>query len=264
MTRRRQRVPEPRQARLTDGEMRAAIPRLRARIEELRAVNVDEIQRNHDPALDALESKIAGTLADILGADTVDYKRFEGIYLNLGIDYFGGGSPINEVRESYASGIAQMIAQLGTQVDLFEEKLGGVPADPVSRARRAFGDLDLHPEVARAATGLFESGPYTNAVEDACKVLDGLVKIRSGSDRSGTELMQSVFSPDNPVLKFNDLKTETDKSEQQGMMFLYAGTMLALRNPRAHELVEDDPEMALEYIAFVSMLAKALDRATRA
>lgn len=73
--------------------------------------------------------------------------------------------------------------------------------------------------------------------------------------------MQNVFSPKNPVLKFSDLQTQTEQSEQQGMMFLYAGAMLALRNPRAHEIIEDDPEKALEYIAFLSLLAKSLDKA---
>jgi hypothetical protein len=47
------------------------------------------------------------------------------------------------------------------------------------------------------------------------------------------------------------------------MMFLYAGAMLALRNPRAHELIQDDPKQALEYIGFLSLLAKLLDRARR-
>jgi uncharacterized protein (TIGR02391 family) len=111
---------------------------------------------------------------------------------------------------------------------------------------------------------LFRDGHYANAVEDACKMLDAFVKMRSGrSDRSGTELMQEVFSAKNLVLKFNGLQTDTDRSKQQGMMFLFAGAMLALRNPRAHELMKDDPEQALEYIAFLSMLAKSLDRATK-
>jgi uncharacterized protein (TIGR02391 family) len=88
--------------------------------------------------------------------------------------------------------------------------------------------------------------------------------MRSGrDDLGGTELMQVVFSPKAPVLRFNDLSTETDRSEQQGMMFLFAGAMLALRNPRAHELIEDDPEQALEYMGFLSMLAKSLDRSKR-
>jgi uncharacterized protein (TIGR02391 family) len=60
---------------------------------------------------------------------------------------------------------------------------------------------------------------------------------------SGTDLMQHVFSQKNPILKFNELKSETDSSEQQGMMLLYAGAMLALRNPRAHQVIQDHSEM---------------------
>jgi len=84
------------------------------------------------------------------------------------------------------------------------------------------------------------------------------------TDPSGTELMQLVFSPNSPILKFNDQTNASEKSEQQGMMYLYAGAMLALRNPRAHSLDNDHPERAIEYLSFLSMLAKALDRTQRA
>ena len=101
-------------------------------------------------------------------------------------------------------------------------------------------------------------------MEDGCKVLDALVKMRSGrDDLSGTELMQAVFSPKNPVLRFSELQTDSERSEQQGMMYLYAGAMLALRNPRAHGLVPDTAESAIEYVGLISLLAKALDRAKR-
>ena len=85
--------------------------------------------------------------------------------------------------------------------------------------------------------------------------------VESGKDDlSGKSFMERVFSPNKPILRFNDLQTVSDRDEQQGMMFLYAGAMLALRNPRAHGSVEDDPEQAMELIAFVNMLAKALSR----
>lgn len=81
-------------------------------------------------------------------------------------------------------------------------------------------------------------------------------------DRDGADLMRFVFSRNNPVLAFNALADETDRSEQEGLMHLFeGGVMLALRNPRAHALLDDSPEMALEYIAFISMLAKRLDQA---
>jgi uncharacterized protein (TIGR02391 family) len=74
-------------------------------------------------------------------------------------------------------------------------------------------------------------------------------------------LVQKVFSPNNPILKFNELGTESDKSEQQGRMFLFSGAMLAVRNPRAHGIVVDSAENALDYIAFLSLLAKMADKA---
>ena len=47
-------------------------------------------------------------------------------------------------------------------------------------------------------------------------------------------------------------------------MHLFLGAVLALRNPRAHALLDDSPEMALEYIALLSLLAKRVDQAKRA
>jgi uncharacterized protein (TIGR02391 family) len=173
-------------------------------------------------------------------------------------------TPLPEVRNGLRRGVSDAIATLTAVVDLFSEKLADLAETPSSRACRAFDSLNLHPEIDRAAAKLFRDGHYANAVEDTCKVLDGLVRIRSGrADVSGTSLMQTVFSTNSPVLRFNALSTETEKSEQRGMMFLYAGVMLAFRNPRAHEIVKDDPEMALEIISFISHLARALDRAER-
>jgi uncharacterized protein (TIGR02391 family) len=117
----------------------------------------------------------------------------------------------------------------------------------------------LHPAIRDATHKLFLDGHYTNAVENACKALDDMVRNRSGRhDLSGTKLMQMVFSPKRPVLVFNDGSTESDKSEQDGMMYLYTGTMLALRNPRAHGLLKDDREEATEILMFISFLARAL------
>jgi hypothetical protein len=47
------------------------------------------------------------------------------------------------------------------------------------------------------------------------------------------------------------------------MMHLFEGAVLVLRNPRAHTLLDDSPEMALEYVALLSMLAKRVEQAKR-
>jgi hypothetical protein len=65
------------------------------------------------------------------------------------------------------------------------------------------------------------------------------------------------------VTPFNDLADQFDRDEQQGFMMMFWGAVAGLRNPRAHKLIKDDPERALEFIAFVSLLAKLLDGAKR-
>ena len=75
--------------------------------------------------------------------------------------------------------------------------------------------------------------------------------------------MEFVFSVKNPVLAFNDLRNDSDKDEQKGFMMMFSGAVAGLRNPRAHRLVQDDPERALEFIAFISLLAKLVDGAKR-
>jgi len=254
-----------RHADLRPEQMRDALPRLRKRIAELKSTEVDKITDSGDPAMAALEQKVISTLSDIFGADTVEFQQFGYVGLYPGGIFFGDGPSLGEIRQTYRDGVTRTISSLETIVSLFEEKLGVGDPDSTARARRQFTDLDLHPEIARAAAKLFQDGHYANAIEDACKALDGLVRFRSGRfDLSGTDLMQKVFSPNNPILRFNDLKTESDKSEQQGRMFLFAGAMLAVRNPRAHGLIEDNAENALDYIAFLSLLAKMADKADKA
>ncbi|TIN67697.1 MAG: TIGR02391 family protein [Mesorhizobium sp.] len=89
-----------------------------------------------------------------------------------------------------------------------------------------------------------------------------MVRLRSGLEFDGTTLMERAFNPSNPVLKFNALQDQSDKDEQKGFMQLFSGAVSGLRNPRAHGFINDDAERALEFIAFVSLLAKLLDEAT--
>lgn len=254
----------PRSASLSPVEMKVAIPKLERRITELKAVEVSSIMEQGDPRLVALKNKIDDTLVEIFGPDTVEYRRYSITSLGIFSISFMYETPLSEVRTGYREGIEQAVAQLQAIVELFTERLDDLDETPVSRSLTALSNLDLHPEIRRAVSDLYSNGHYSNAVEDACKALDALVKMRSGKyDLSGTELMLNVFSPNKPVLRFGDLGTETGKSEQQGMMHLYAGAMLAFRNPRAHGIIEDNPEKAIDIIAFVSFLAKSLDKASR-
>jgi uncharacterized protein (TIGR02391 family) len=88
------------------------------------------------------------------------------------------------------------------------------------------------------------------------------VKERSGRhDLDGAPLMTAVFSKNAPVLAFNDLKDKTDEDEQLGMMHLFEGAVLGIRNPGGHSFPEGPDQRAIEYISFLSLLAYRVQEA---
>lgn len=83
-----------------------------------------------------------------------------------------------------------------------------------------------------------------------------MVKERSGRhDLDGAPLMRAVFSRKSPILAFNELKDQTDEDEQEGMMHLFEGAVLGVRNPGGHSFPEGPAQRAIEYISLLSLLA---------
>lgn len=257
--------PEKVSANLTETQVRAAIPKIKRRFDELSQLEVDKLDNQSGPhILDALAQKINATLREVFGPDTIEYEEYSvetfkpvfGIWFDGMDDTLRGN--LDEVRNKVRGGISKIQALLET----LQEQAGVDEGETSARSIRAYGGLDLHPEIARAASKLYKDGHYANAVEASVKALNGLVRLRSGLEYDGTTLMERAFSPANPVLKFNNLLDQSDKDEQKGFMQLFSGAVSGLRNPRAHGFIQDDPERALEFIAFVSLLAKLLDGAT--
>lgn len=255
------RIPPQREpANLSLTEIRNAIPKLKKRIQELEQFNIDSLTERYDPRIKALNNKIDDTLVTIFGKNTIEYQRYSISSLDRA-PHIVGGIPLREAIEGIKGGFNSAIVQLNSLIETFEEKLEEQGESPKSIANRTFKEISLHPEIQNAVWKLFEDGHYANAIEDGCKVLETFVKLRSGKhELHGTDLMQNVFSPKNPILKFNDLKTDSEISEQKGMMFLFTGLMLALRNPRAHGIFEDKPDTAIEILSLINFLMKSLDK----
>jgi uncharacterized protein (TIGR02391 family) len=168
------------------------------------------------------------------------------------------------VRQGLLRGKENSKAQLEAIKSGFVEKLADAGRTSGSKALRAYEGLELHPDIEHAAGKLFRDGHYANAIEDAVKALNARVRQRSGiEDRDGTTLMEIVFNPRNPILKFNALVDQSDADEQKGFMMMFSGAVAGLRNPRSHKLIKDDPERALEFIGYISLLAKLVDQATK-
>jgi uncharacterized protein (TIGR02391 family) len=77
--------------------------------------------------------------------------------------------------------------------------------------------------------------------------------------------MLDVLGAEKGVLKITPCISDTDRNVQDGVKFLSAGLMQAIRNPTAHEPALDWPicrEDALDILSFLSFLFRQLDKAT--
>ena len=116
--------------------------------------------------------------------------------------------------------------------------------------------FNLHPLVQSAALQLYSDGHYRQAILDTYILIVQTVKTKSGRhDLDGTALMQTVFSPKNPIVKISD-----DSDEQQGFMWMFSGAVMGIRNPKAHRLIpQTDSQKTLEWLYYASALFKVLD-----
>lgn len=245
-------------------QIKAAIPTLERRLGELDVVEINDWNEEIKNDLDALQAKVEGTLAEVFGPDTLEYKRYEVPKFMYRVRMSTRGTPPQEWMDGYKKAVATAKSNVRTAVEVLREKLEDMGETPGGQALRAYDGLELHPEIDRAAGKLYRDGHHANAIEDAVKALNHLVRLRSDVDNvDGTKLMEHVFSPKKPVLRFNALADDSDLDEQRGYMMMFSGAVAGLRNPRAHKLIEDDAERALEFIAFVSLLAKLLDGAEK-
>jgi uncharacterized protein (TIGR02391 family) len=123
-----------------------------------------------------------------------------------------------------------------------------------------FDDRKFHRLVVKASQKLFRDRHYSQAIFEACKMLNKTVQGLSKSDLDGKKLMLDVFSVNDPKLKLNPFVTQSDKDEQEGFMHIFAGVMHGIRNPKGHDIINlKDPIRALEYLSLLSLLFRRLD-----
>jgi uncharacterized protein (TIGR02391 family) len=140
------------------------------------------------------------------------------------------------------------------QIELFLERNNIViQADILER-------YNFHPKVKEIADPLFKNGHFRQAILDVYIALVDAVKKKSECHNlDNSPLMQRAFSQNNPILKVSE-----DKDEQLGFMWLFSGAVMAIRNPKAHRLIEQtDSDRTLEWLAFASVLFRVLDESKK-
>ena len=73
--------------------------------------------------------------------------------------------------------------------------------------------------------------------------------------------MMQAFPEASPKIKLTELSTISEIDEQKGYQFIFAGSVMAIRNPRGHEYsVADTPDECLDHLSLASLLKRRLDR----
>lgn len=127
-----------------------------------------------------------------------------------------------------------------------------------------FSNRVFHPEISRHCSDLFRDGHYFHAVFEAAKIYHKAVQRKSGSEKDGQALMLEAWNPERGTLKVTQCQSETDKNVQEGLGFLSAGLMRAIRNPTAHEPAHEWPiseQDCLDILGFISFLMRKCDDA---
>lgn len=111
-------------------------------------------------------------------------------------------------------------------------------------------------ELSKKTKKLFYDGHHARAVEEAFKYLDNIVqKLSKLKSQTGSSLMKTVFSANNPKIMLNSGISRSEKDEQLGYMEIYSGVMIGIRNPRAHDSDwEDSEERAIQLLSLANHL----------
>lgn len=124
----------------------------------------------------------------------------------------------------------------------------------------------FHPWVWQAAQTLWDSGHYRTAVQAAATAINAHTQDKlNRRDAADDSLMQEAFSANAPQARKPRLRCPGDpsnptvQSRQRGALQFAVGCFQAIRNPATHEQGEWDEQIALEYLASFSALARWID-----
>jgi len=178
-----------------------------------------------------------------------------------------------QIFESRRSQLNQVLAfaglALGQDGKLQRTSAARTLTEAQERAGKLYRELlnrRAHPDVLRFCQAELLQDNYFHAVFEATKSIADKIREKSGLTSDGSRLVDEAFGGNPPLLAFNTLKTETERSEHTGLMNLLKGLFGTFRNTTAHvpkiKWVIDEQD-AVDMLTFVSLLHRRLDQCVR-
>lgn len=186
---------------------------------------------------------------------------------------YAGKSHVFETRQQ---GLNHVLVFLGMELGNDGQLRRRAAAKTLSEAEARAGRLRLellkrnvHSDVLHFCRAELLQDNYFHAVLEATKSVSEKVRVKTGLTADGSELADQALALGKvgmPILAFNSLQTESEQSEQKGLLNLMKGLFGTFRNTTAHAprvswiISEQD---ALDLLTMASFLHRRLDMAAR-
>jgi uncharacterized protein (TIGR02391 family) len=98
-----------------------------------------------------------------------------------------------------------------------------------------------------AVQSAYESENYNHAILDAIHYLTNVIREKSGIEGDGEGLVGQALGGNSPRLRVNKFQTQSEQDEQKGLVQVLIGIYKGIRNPRSHEIIEDDESNSVNF-----------------
>jgi len=135
-----------------------------------------------------------------------------------------------------------------------------------SRLKSKLENRNAHPKIFEYCSSELLAENYFHSVFEAVKSIAETIRQKAKTNKDGAELIDLAFSVKNPLIKINDLRTETEESEQKGFANLVKGVFGMFRNVTAHApkiVWEIDEQDALDILSTISLIHRKLDQSKK-
>ena len=195
---------------------------------------------------------IQGVMNPVMYVQLPDYFKSKQLELNRVLSF--GGLRLNDEGKLEQCKQVRTISEAEAAAD---------------QLRRKLIDRGVHADVLKFCRAELVQANYFHAVLEAAKSVAQKIRDKSGLSSDGGELVDEAFGIRKkafPVLAFNALSTDSEKSEHRGLMNLMKGFFGTFRNPTAHapRLTWKFTELdALDMMTVASLLHRRLDDAVK-
>lgn len=231
----------------------------------LSASNIEDVSPSITKRLRLFDALSRQQSLDKCGNNVINFVRFA----IRPVRYIGK----NEVFEQRRSTLNQILSfsglSFGEDGEIYRTQVAKTISQAQERANRLYRELisrKVHPDVLKFCRAELLQENYFHAVFEATKSIANKIREKSGLISDGSRLVEDAFGGHNPLLGFNTLRTETEQSEQSGLMNLIKGIFGLFRNTTAHApkiswvINEQD---ALDMLTTASLVHRRIDNSIK-